>query len=265
MNAVAQPRVVMKATALVKRYGQVVALDGTDFELRSGEILAVIGDNGAGKSSLIKALSGATVPDSGEIQLDGVVTRFRSPIEARRAGIETVYQDLAVAPAMTIAENLFLGREMRRPGWRGSVLRMLDKRRMIEESVARLAELKVGIRSMSQALETLSGGQRQCVAVARAAAFAKHVVIMDEPTAALGVPEQRKVMELIRGLKSQGVAVILVSHNLHDIFGVADRIVVMRRGEMVGERATSLTDGDEIVRMMVGDTYAATRHAGAAA
>src|SRR6201995_4752645 len=134
--------IVLEAKNLVKRYGHVTALDGADFELRAGEILAVIGDNGAGKSSLIKALSGATVPDSGEIQLDGVVTRFRSPIEARRAGIETVYQDLAVAPAMTIAENLFLGREIRRPGWRGGVLRMLDKRRMIEESMARLAELK---------------------------------------------------------------------------------------------------------------------------
>jgi fructose transport system ATP-binding protein len=230
------PRIVMKATALVKRYGQVVALDGSDFELRAGEILAVIGDNGAGKSSLIKALSGATVPDSGSIELDGVVTRFRSPIEARRAGIETVYQDLAVAPAMTIAENLFLGREMRRPGWRGSVLRMLDKRRMIEESVARLAELKVGIRSMSQALETLSGGQRQCVAVARAAAFAKHVVIMDEPTAALGVKEGGMVLELIRRVRDRGLAVVLISHNMPHVFEVADRIHVAR----LGKRATVL-------------------------
>jgi len=236
MNAVNQPRVVMQAKSLVKRYGSVTALDGSDFELRSGEILAVIGDNGAGKSSLIKALSGATVPDSGEIRLDGVVTKFRSPIEARRAGIETVYQDLAVAPAMTIAENLFLGREIRRPGWRGSVLRMLDKRRMIEESVARLAELKVGIRSMSQALETLSGGQRQCVAVARAAAFAKHVVIMDEPTAALGVKEGGMVLELIRRVRDRGLAVVLISHNMPHVFEVADRIHVAR----LGKRATVL-------------------------
>ena len=172
MSSVPTPqRIVLQARNLIKRYGSVTALDGSDFELRSGEILAVIGDNGAGKSSLIKALSGATTPDSGSIELDGVETKFRSPIDARRAGIETVYQDLAVAPAMTIAENLFLGREVRRPGFRGSVLRMLDKRRMIEESVARLQELKVGIGSMSQPLETLSGGQRQCVAVARAAAF----------------------------------------------------------------------------------------------
>jgi fructose transport system ATP-binding protein len=164
---------VIEARGLVKRYGQVTALDGADFELRAGEILAVIGDNGAGKSSLIKALSGATIPDEGEIRLDGHVIHFKSPIDARRAGIETVYQDLAVAPAMTIAENLFLGRELRRPGFLGSVLGMLDKKKMLEESIARMNDLKVGIRSMTQAVETLSGGQRQCVAVARAAAFAR--------------------------------------------------------------------------------------------
>ena len=181
-----QPEIVMQAKGLVKRYGQVTALDGADFELRAGEILAVIGDNGAGKSSLIKCLSGATIPDEGEIWLDGEPVHFRGPIDARRAGIETVYQDLAVAPAMTIAENLFLGREIRRPGVLGSVFKMIDKRKMLEESVARMNDLKVGIRSMTQAVETLSGGQRQCVAVGRAAAFAQHVVIMDEPTAALG-------------------------------------------------------------------------------
>jgi fructose transport system ATP-binding protein len=225
------PKIVMQARGLVKKYGQVTALDGSDFELRAGEILAVIGDNGAGKSSLIKALSGATIPDTGEITLDGVPAKFRSPIDARRAGIETVYQDLAVAPAMTIAENLFLGRELRRPGWRGSLLRMLDKRRMIEESITRLNELKVGIRSMSQALETLSGGQRQCVAVARAAAFASHVVILDEPTAALGVKEGGMVLELIRRVRDRGLAVILISHNMPHVFEVADRIHVARLGK----------------------------------
>ena len=179
--------IVMQAKGLVKRYGQVTALDGADFELRAGEILAVIGDNGAGKSSLIKCLSGATIPDEGQIILDGQPIQFRSPIDARRAGIETVYQDLAVAPAMTIAENLFLGREILRPGFMGRVLRMIDKKKMLDESIARMQDLKVGIRSMVQPVETLSGGQRQCVAVSRAAAFAEHVVIMDEPTAALGV------------------------------------------------------------------------------
>jgi fructose transport system ATP-binding protein len=222
--------VVMQATGLVKRYGQVTALDGADFELRAGEILAVIGDNGAGKSSLIKCLSGATVPDAGEIRLDGQPVHFRSPIDARRAGIETVYQDLAVAPAMSIAENLFLGREVRRAGFAGRVLRMLDKRRMLDESVARLQELKVGIRSMTQAVETLSGGQRQCVAVARAAAFAHHVVIMDEPTAALGVKEGNMVLDLIRRVRDKGLPVVLISHNMPHVFEVADRIHVARLG-----------------------------------
>ena len=206
----AQPKLVMQAKGPVKRYGHVVALDGADFELRAGEILAVIGDNGAGKSSLIKALSGATIPDEGEILLDGKTIHFRSPIDARRAGIETVYQELAVAAAMSISENLFLGRELRRPGFLGNVLRMLDKKKMLEESIARMQELKVGIRSMTQPVETLSGGQRQCVAVGRAAAFAQHVVIMDEPTAALGVKEGNMVLELIRRVRDRGLPVVLM-------------------------------------------------------
>lgn len=236
---------VMQAKGLVKRYGQVTALDGADFELRAGEILAVIGDNGAGKSSLIKALSGAVVPDEGEIYLDGQRIHFKSPIDARRAGIETVYQDLAVAPAMTIAENLFLGRELRRPGLLGSVLGMLDKKRMLEESIARMNDLKVGIRSMQQAVETLSGGQRQCVAVARAAAFAQHVVIMDEPTAALGVKEGNMVLELIRRVRDKGLPVILISHNMPHVFEIADRIHIARLGKraaVVNPKKISMSD-----------------------
>jgi fructose transport system ATP-binding protein len=235
----------MQAKGLVKRYGQVTALDGADFELRAGEILAVIGDNGAGKSSLIKALSGATVPDEGEIYLDGQKIQFRSPIDARRAGIETVYQDLAVAPAMTIAENLFLGREIRRPGFLGSVLQMIDKKKMLEESIARMNDLKVGIRSMTQAVETLSGGQRQCVAVARAAAFAQHVVIMDEPTAALGVKEGNMVLELIRRVRDKGLPVILISHNMPHVFEIADRIHIARLGKraaVVNPKKISMSD-----------------------
>jgi fructose transport system ATP-binding protein len=230
MSTAQQPRLVMQAKGLTKRYGQVTALDGADFELRAGEILAVIGDNGAGKSSLIKCLSGATIPDEGQILLDGQPVHFRSPMDARRVGIETVYQDLAVAPAMTIAENLFLGRELRRPGFLGNVLRMLDKPKMLEVSIARMNDLKVGIRSMTQAVETLSGGQRQCVAVARAAAFAKHVVIMDEPTAALGVKEGNMVLELIRRVRDKGLPVILISHNMPHVFEVADRIHIARLG-----------------------------------
>jgi fructose transport system ATP-binding protein len=247
----------MQAKGLVKRYGQVTALDGADFELRAGEILAVIGDNGAGKSSLIKALSGATIPDEGEMFLDGNPIHFKSPLDARRAGIETVYQDLAVAPAMTIAENLFLGREIRRPGVLGSVFQMIDKKAMLEQSIARMNDLKVGIRSMTQAVETLSGGQRQCVAVARAAAFAQHVVIMDEPTAALGVKEGNMVLELIRRVRDKGLPVILISHNMPHVFEIADRIHIARLGKraaVVNPKKISMSD---TVAVMTGAKSAA--------
>jgi fructose transport system ATP-binding protein len=236
---------VFEAKGLIKRYGQVTALDGVDFELHAGEIMAVIGDNGAGKSSLIKALSGATVPDEGSILLDGKPVLFKSPIEARRAGIETVYQDLAVAPAMTIAENLFLGRELTKWGAVGKLLRILDKKEMLTQAVSRMNDLKVGIRSMTQAVETLSGGQRQCVAVARAAAFAKHVVIMDEPTAALGVKEGNMVLALIRRVRDQGLPVILISHNMPHVFEIADRIHIQRLGKraaIVNPKKISMSD-----------------------
>ncbi len=244
--------IVMQAIRLVKRYGHVTALDGTDFELRAGEILAVIGDNGAGKSSLIKALSGALVPDEGEIFLDGNVVRFRSPIDARRAGIETVYQDLAVAPAMTIAENLFLGRELRKPGIPGRLFRMLDKRRMLAESMAHMQDLQIGIRSMKQAVETLSGGQRQGVAVARSAAFARHVVIMDEPTAALGVKEGNMVLELIRRVRERGLPVVLISHNMPHVFEVADRIHVARLGRRAAVLNPKRVSMSDTVAVMTG-------------
>ncbi|WP_433526652.1 ATP-binding cassette domain-containing protein [Nocardia pseudovaccinii] len=224
---------VLQANGLVKRYGQVTALDGADFDLLPNEILAVIGDNGAGKSSLIKALSGALIPDEGEILLDGKRVRFRRPTDARRAGIETVYQDLAVAPALDIADNLFLGRELRRRGVLGSVLRMIDKDRMVRESQQHMTNLKIGIRSMKQAVETLSGGQRQGVAVARSAAFARHVVIMDEPTAALGVKETGMVLDLIREVRDRGLAVVVISHNMPNVFEIADRVHIQRLGRRV--------------------------------
>ncbi|WP_341890488.1 ATP-binding cassette domain-containing protein [Variovorax sp. YR752] len=245
-------RLVMRARGLVKRYGQVTALDGADFELRAGEILAVIGDNGAGKSSLIKCLSGATIPDEGEIQLDGKTIHFKGPIDARREGIETVYQDLAVAPAMTIAENLFLGREIRREGFAGNVLRMLDKQKMLEIAIERMNDLKVGIRSMTQAVETLSGGQRQCVAVARAAAFAEHVVILDEPTAALGVKEGNMVLELIRRVRDKGLPVILISHNMPHVFEIADRIHVARLGRRAAVLNPKTISMSDTVAVMTG-------------
>ncbi|MBT0571555.1 sugar ABC transporter ATP-binding protein [Curvibacter sp. CHRR-16] len=243
-NPVDSP-LVLQAKGVVKRYGQVTALDGVDFELRAGEILAVIGDNGAGKSSLIKVLSGATVPDEGELLLDGQAVHFRSPIDARQSGIETVYQDLAVAPAMTIAENLFLGRELYYPNPLARALRILDKKAMLQQAVERMNELKVGIRSMTQAVETLSGGQRQCVAVARAAAFARHVVIMDEPTAALGVKEGNMVLELIRRVRDKGLPVILISHNMPHVFEIADRIHIQRLGRraaVVNPKRISMSD-----------------------
>ena len=222
---------VLQARGLVKRYGSVTAIDGADFDLLEGEILAVIGDNGAGKSSLIKALSGAVVPDSGEILVNGSPVTFHSPIDARKYGIETVYQDLAVAPALDIAENLFLGRELRRGGPLGSVFRLLDRKRMVNESREHMANLKIGIKSMKQAVETLSGGQRQGVAVARSAAFARNVVILDEPTAALGVKETGMVLDLIRQVRDRGLAIILISHNMPNVFEVADRVHIHRLGK----------------------------------
>jgi fructose transport system ATP-binding protein len=236
---------VLQARGLVKRYGQVTALDGADFELLPGEILAVIGDNGAGKSSLIKALSGATIPDKGEILLDGVPVHFRSPIDARHHGIETVYQDLAVAPAMTIAENLFLGREALRSGLFARLFRVLDKKKMLEDASRHMQDLKIGIRSMQQAVETLSGGQRQGVAVARSAAFARHVVIMDEPTAALGVKESNMVLDLIRRVRDKGLPVIIISHNMPHVFEIADRIHIQRLGRraaVVNPKVISMSD-----------------------
>jgi len=227
------PTPVLQARGLVKHFGHVVALDGADFELYPGEILAVIGDNGAGKSTLIKALSGALIPDEGTIYLNGTLVRFHNPLDARRMGIETVYQDLAVAPALNIMENIFLGREIRRSGVFGSLFRMLDKKQMMNDTVRYMADLKIGIQSMSQPVGTLSGGQRQGVAVARSAAFAKNVVIMDEPTAALGVKESRMVVELIRQVRERGLPVILISHNMPLVFELADRIHIQRLGRRV--------------------------------
>lgn len=245
MSVASDASVVLRARGLRKQYGHVIALDGADFDVRAGEILAVIGDNGAGKSSLIKALSGALSPDDGEIQLDGRTVRFASPADARAAGIETVYQDLALAPAMSIAENLFLGREVRRTGLAGSLLRQLDRPRMQREAADALAALGVNIRSITQAVETLSGGQRQGIAVARSAAFARHVVILDEPTAALGVRESGMVLDLITRVRDRGLSVVLISHNMPHVFQLADRIHIQRLGKraaLVDTASISMTD-----------------------
>lgn len=222
---------LLSARGLVKRFGRVTALDHTDFDLYPGEILAVIGDNGAGKSTLIKAISGALQADEGDIRLAGQRVDFRSPMDARNAGIETVYQSLALSPALSIADNLFLGREIRKPGWRGRWLRQLDRAEMERIARDKLSELGLmTIQNIGQAVETLSGGQRQGVAVARAAAFGSKVIIMDEPTAALGVKESRRVLELILDVKARGLPIVLISHNMPHVFEVADRIHIHRLG-----------------------------------
>jgi fructose transport system ATP-binding protein len=245
---------ILEARDLVKRYGHVVALNGADFELYPGEITAIIGDNGAGKSTLIKALSGAIQPDEGEIRLDGAPITFRAPLDARRAGIETVYQELAVAPALDIAENIFLGRELRRGGVAGRVLRTLDKRRMRREAARHFSELKIGVPSIGQAVENLSGGQRQGVAVARAAAWGRRLVIMDEPTAALGVKETRQVLDLILRVREGGLPVILISHDMPHVFELADRIQIMRLGRRVAVVTPHTHSMPEAVAIMTGAT-----------
>lgn len=244
---------ILKARGLVKRYGRVTALDQADFDLYPGEILAVIGDNGAGKSSLIKALSGAVTADEGEIHLDGKPVQFSSPMEAREAGIETVYQNLALSPALSIADNMFLGREIRRKGPLGSWLRLLDHKEMQRIARDKLSELGLmTIQNINQAVETLSGGQRQGVAVARAAAFGSKVVIMDEPTAALGVKESRRVLELILDVRSRGLPIVLISHNMPHVFEVADRIHIHRLGKrltVINPKEYSMSDA---VALMTG-------------
>jgi fructose transport system ATP-binding protein len=237
---------ILKGRNLVKRYGKVVALDHCDFDLYPGEILAVIGDNGAGKSTLIKSISGAVIPDEGEITLEGKRIRFTSPNEARHAGIETVYQTLAMSPALSIADNMFMGRELRKPGFMGKFFRQLDHAAMEKFARDKLSELGLmTIQNINQAVETLSGGQRQGVAVARAAAFGSKVIILDEPTAALGVKESRRVLELIQDVKSRGIPIILISHNMPHVFEVADRIHIHRLGKrlcVINPRNHSMSD-----------------------
>jgi fructose transport system ATP-binding protein len=243
---------VLEARGLVKKYGHVTAINGADFELREGEVLAVIGDNGAGKSSLIKALAGAVIPDSGEILMNGTRVSFKNTRDARAAGIETVYQDLAVVAALDIASNLYLGREVRRKGIAGSLFRRLDMSRMRQDASQHLADLKIGIKSVNQAVETLSGGQRQGVAVARAAAFGRGVIIMDEPTAALGVRESGQVIDLIKSIRDRGIPVVLISHDMPHVFEVADRIHIHRLGQRAGVVDPKKRSMSEVVALMTG-------------
>jgi fructose transport system ATP-binding protein len=229
---------ILRARRLVKTFGRVVGLDGVSLELYPGEVLAIIGDNGAGKSTLIKCLTGAEIPDEGEIFLDEKPIHFKRPQDARAAGIETVYQNLAVSPALDVAANLFLGREERKKGILGSVFRMVDQKGMREKARNELHALGIStLQDVTVPVENLSGGQRQAVAVARAAAFGSKVVVLDEPTAALGVRESNQVLELIRNLRDRGIPVILISHNMPHVFDVADRIHIQR----LGKRAATIT------------------------
>ena len=244
---------VLSARNLVITFGRVVGLDGVNLDLYPGEVLAVIGDNGAGKSTLIKCLTGAYVPDSGEIKLNGERVHFRKPQDARDAGIETVYQQLAVIPALDIASNLYLGREDRRKGPLGSVLRMLDKKGMEKRAGESVQGLGIQtIQNMSQAVETLSGGQRQAVAVARAAAFGSKVIVLDEPTAALGVKESGMVLDMVKQLRDKGLSVILISHNMPQVWDVADRIHIQRLGGRAGVITPQTHDMGEGVAIMTG-------------
>jgi fructose transport system ATP-binding protein len=249
----ADPGPVLSARGLVKAFGRVVGLDGVDLDLYAGEVLAVIGDNGAGKSTLIKCLTGALTPDAGELFIDGRPVHFKRPQDARDAGIETVYQTLAVAPALDIAANLYLGRERRRSGFLGAVLRMLDKQGMRRDAATAMAELGIGtLQNMAQPVETLSGGQRQAVAVARAAAFGSRIIVLDEPTAALGVKESGQVLKLIQEVRSRGLPVILISHNMPHVFEVADRIHIQRLGRCAGIVTPSTHTMSQAVAIMTG-------------
>jgi fructose transport system ATP-binding protein len=247
------PRIaLLQASRVAKAYGHVQALAGVDLELYPGEILGLVGDNGAGKSTMIKILSGAVQPDRGEIRIDGRSVQLRNPVTARTLGIETVYQELAVVPMMDIAENLFLGREQRQGMLLGRLLRLIDKRTMRRRAAEHLRSLQIGVRSVRQRVETLSGGQRQGVAVARAVAFGRRIVILDEPTAALGVRESRGVLELIRLINQRGISVILISHDMPQVLEITHRIIVLRHGRRVGTVHTRETDIEQIVRLITG-------------
>lgn len=237
---------IIELNKVTKRFGGITALNKASLKVTKGEVVGLIGDNGAGKSTLIKTLCGAVQPDSGEILLDGNKVTFGSPIEARKTGIETVYQNLALSPALTIADNMFLGREIHKKGIMGKVLRFLDQSGMQELARKKLSELGLlTIQNINQQVETLSGGQRQGVAVARAAAFGTKVIIMDEPTAALGVKESRRVLELIGEVKARGIPIILISHNMPHVFEVSDRIHVHRLGSrlcVINPKENSMSD-----------------------
>jgi ribose transport system ATP-binding protein len=235
-----------------KRFGAVHALKSVSLEAYRGEVLALLGDNGAGKSTLVKCISGVYALDEGEILLDGELVTLRSPGAARRAGIETVYQDLALFDNLTPAQNFYCGREIAFPSWLPHGLRFLSGRAMDREAAAVIERLKVKLPKFDAPVALMSGGQRQAIAVARATVFARKVVILDEPTAALGVRESRKVLDLIAQLRAEGNAVILITHNMEHVVELADRAVVLRQGRKVGELQPDRTNQHQLVSLIVG-------------
>ncbi len=242
---------LLRVENLTKRFGGLIAVNKVSLEIYPGEVVGLIGDNGAGKSTLIKMISGVYQPDGGKIFFDGKEVTFLGPREARELGIETIYQDLALAENLDVSANIFLGREIKRP-YLGGLVHTLDRHKMQSESKNVLTRLEIRIPSLTEKIRNLSGGQRQAVAIARSIYWNARLMIMDEPTAALGVSEQRKVLTLVRTLRDQGVPVILISHNMQDVFAVADRMIVLRRGRKVGERRASETTPDDLVSLMVG-------------
>lgn len=255
-----EPRPVLDARGINKHFGPVHALKNVDFTVNRGEVVALIGDNGAGKSTLINVLTGVLPFETGEIEFDGELVRFSSPHEAREHGIETVYQDLAVAPHLNAVANIFLGRELRVGGPLGT-LGFLDNDRMRKETESQLSRLRVRVPALDRRLVTLSGGQRQGVAVARAVMWASKVVIMDEPTAALGVAQTEMVLDLVRQVRDTGIPVVFISHNMPNVFQVADRIVVLRLGEVVTELDPAHATIEDAVAAMTGSTRFAIREA----
>ena len=242
---------LLQAINLTKRFGGLIAVDKVSLDVNIGEVVGLVGDNGAGKSTLIKMVAGVYQPDGGDVIFDGKKVVLSGPREARDMGIETIYQDLALAENLDVGSNIFLGREIKRP-YLGGLVSTLDRSKMRSESASTLDRLDIQIPSLTQQIRNLSGGQRQSVAIARTIYWNAKMVIMDEPTAALGVSEQRKVLTLVRTLCDQGVPVIIISHNMQDVFAVSDRIVVMRRGKKVGELMAAKTTPDEVVSLMVG-------------
>jgi ribose transport system ATP-binding protein len=250
MSVSARPALSIRGAT--KRFGAVTAVDGVDLDVRRGEVLALLGDNGAGKSTLIKCISGAHRFDAGTIEMDGRHVTIHSPTDARALGIETVYQDLALFDNLKATDNFYAGRELAGPAWAPRSLRILRRRRMTEATREVLARLEVALPRLDTTVGLMSGGQRQAVAVSRAAAFASNVVILDEPTAALGVRESGGVLDLIRRLRDGGKAVIVISHALDHVMAVADRAVVMRRGRKVGELSATPEAHAQIVSLIVG-------------